>query len=61
MSNHKNYNHKITIFGQDCKAKETFIIKNETDREANRIAKSDPRVIEAGERFWSITQEREGE
>ena len=59
MSNHKNYNYKITIFGQDFKAKEVFIIEDATEREASRIAKSDPRVIEAGDKFWAINQERE--
>ena len=59
MSNHKNYNYKITIFGQDFKAKEVFIIEGVTAREASRIAKSDPRVIEAGDKFWAINQDRE--
>ena len=59
MGHDKNYNYKITIFGQDFKAKEVFIIEDVTEREASRIAKSDPRVIEAGDKFWAINQERE--
>jgi hypothetical protein len=59
MSNHKNYNYKITIFGQDFKAKEVFIIEGVTAREANKIARADARVIEAGDKFWAINQERE--
>ena len=47
MGHDKNYNYKITIFGQDFKDKEVFIIEGATEREAIRIAKSDPRVIEA--------------
>ena len=34
-------------------------IENVTEREANKIAKSDPRVIEAGDKWWAINQERE--
>lgn len=59
MGHDKNYNYKITIFGQDFKAKEAFIIEDVTEREASRIAKSDSRVIEAGDKFWAINQERE--
>ena len=59
MGHDKNYNYKITIFGQDFKAKEVFIIENVTEREANKIARADPRVIEAGDKWWSMNQERE--
>tara|TARA_B100000676_G_scaffold55044_1_gene54146 strand:- start:515 stop:691 length:177 start_codon:yes stop_codon:yes gene_type:complete len=58
MAHEKNYTFKITIFGQDFKAKETFLIEDVTEREANKIAKADPRVIEAGDKFWSMNQER---
>ena len=59
MTHDKNYTFKITIFGQDYKAKETFLIENVTEREANKIAKADPRVIEAGDKWWAMNQERE--
>ncbi len=59
MAHEKNYTFKITIFGQDFKAKETFLIEDVTEREANKIAKADPRVIEAGDKFWSMNQERQ--
>ena len=58
MAHENNYTFKITIFGQDFKAKETFLIEDVTEREANKIAKADPRVIEAGDKFWSMNQER---
>ena len=38
MAHEKNYTFKITIFGQDFKAKETFLIEDVTEREANKIA-----------------------
>jgi len=59
MAYEKNYTFKITIFGQDFKAKETFLIEDVTEREANKIARADARVIEAGDKFWSMNQERE--
>ena len=59
MAHEKNYTFKITIFGQDFKAKETFLIEDVTEREANKIAKADARVIEAGDKFWAMNQERE--
>ena len=59
MAHEKNYTFKITIFGQDFKAKETFLIEDVTEREANKIARSDARVIEAGDKFWAMNQERE--
>ena len=59
MGYDKNYTFKITIFGQDFKAKETFLIEDVTEREANKIARSDARVIEAGDKFWSMNQERD--
>ena len=59
MGHDKNYNYKITIFGQDFKAKETFLIEGVTEREANKIARADARVIEAGDKFWAMNQERE--
>ena len=59
MGHDKNYTYKITIFGQDFKAKETFLIEDVTEREAKKIAKADPRGIEAGDKFWAINQERE--
>ena len=59
MSHEKNYTFKITIFGQDFKAKETFLIEDVTEREANKIARADARVIEAGDKFWAMNQERE--
>ena len=59
MAHEKNYTFKITIFGQDFKAKETFLIEDVTEREANKIARADARVIEAGDKFWAINQERE--
>ena len=59
MGYDKNYNYKITIFGQDFKAKETFLIEGVTEREANKIARTDARVIEAGDKFWAMNQERE--
>mgnify|MGYP001416014439 FL=1 len=59
MAHEKNYTFKITIFGQDFKAKETFLIEDVTEREANKIARADARVIEAGDKFWAMNQERE--
>ena len=57
MAHDKNYTFKITIFGQDYKAKETFLIENVTEREANKIARADSRVFEAGDKWWGIYQE----